>query len=751
MISKYQHIIGLVVISFFCVIEFFCFGKGSISYGYGAFLETIPTHLGLLKTTSLFSNWAPFTACGVDRYAFWGNAEPISIETFLLYLFPPWVANAIHCFLTRLTGCIGSFLVAAKVFKLDKKISLIAGLSHLAFSYYTFGGMFTSALVPWLLLFLRWLCNKNKNLLWIIIGAVAFGSLTSFVHGLPYLLLFCLLWFLLCEKQKAKSFLKISVFFMFMALWDYKQIAALFANAELSARASFSFGEWNWGRLFYFQPEYDYFDQDKVLRPMILFSPVVFCSGCFLFLSSGSSHQKKMFLGSFLIFVILSQQWVFLLGQNLISLIAPFFRGVFMGRFYMVPYSFLVSMFPAFLIYFIQNKFSTRQNTNLVILLKSCLLAYLFFLVVWPKIGTLYPHAIYSFGQRNYEVDGVNFIKHTSREPFRVASVLPLQPAYAYGQGLECVDGWANLYSKYYRELWLEILEPTLMASQQARSILDPSNGKPQDNYIFLGLGLGGNADIPESHFGENSNTSFNLNKRFRLPILNLLNCRFLLSEYPVVADGYTLVEGPAFPPINQIPKDYATGVWQGENIKTLPDSWRGLMQDLKKSFLKNNTGKKIYIYKNFKFISRFYFIEKLRIFNDDKSVLRSLKSATNENVLTTAYVTKKELEKCRNIQLDFNESPNYKTGYLQMIYRSADKHRWLFSSTSPSFLSISISWSPFWKAYLNGVELPVLRVNHALMGLTLPPCKQAELTLIYQPSYAKLFGESSSILENAD
>ena len=734
------YLLYLCLACFFCVVELVILGKNSVSYGYGAFLETIPTHLALIKTNSLFANWAPFVACGVDRFAFWGNADPISFETLLIYFFPAWLANGIYSFLARIIGCFGSFLIARTVFRLGNFSALIAGLSHLAFSYYTFGGMFTSALVPWLLLFVKWACQKNKNYLWVIFGATLFGSLTSFIHGFPYLLFFCFLWFTSVETNKVSSYRRFAIFFIFLASWDLFQITALFANADLSARGSFNYGHWNWSRLFYFQPEYDYFDQDKVIRPFILFAPIAFLVGCFCFQQKKHSEQQTLFLKTFFIYVFLSQQWLFLGIQHFASFIIPSLKGIFMGRFFMVPYSFMVSLFPAFMIYFFQKKCENTHYMKFVKPAKALLVIFIISLIAWPKVGTFFPHCVNSFGQENYEVHELESIKNTSQQPFRVASVLPLQPAYAYGQGFESVDGWANLYSKYYREFWLAVLEPTLLASQSARDILNPSGGKPQDNYIFLGLGLGGSADIPEEHLVGRSNEHFDLNKRFRLPLLNLLNCKYLLSEYPVIAEGYLQRNRPSSPMPNQVAKDYATGVWNGPGIKTWPDSWKGAVQDFKKSCKEKSQGKNIYIYENKNFLPRIYFVEKISGCEDDRNVLECLAHATAEELSKTAYVTKNELEKCNFTHFGAYGSVFLAKGYLQETFRKADEYHWLFSSPNSSFLSISVAWSPYWRAYLNGEEIPVLRTNHALMGLALPPCTTIKLKLIYRPPYSSVF-----------
>jgi len=61
------------------------------------------------------------------------------------------------------------------------------------------------------------------------------------------------------------------------------------------------------------------------------------------------------------------------------------------------------------------------------------------------------------WGFANYSVRAIDNTAASEKQLVRFASVLPLQPAYAYSQGIEAADGWANIYSHYYRELWLRL------------------------------------------------------------------------------------------------------------------------------------------------------------------------------------------------------------------------------------------------------------------------------------------------------
>src|SRR3954471_3031758 len=85
------HIIFAAILAALFSFESWAFGPLSWMYGYGSGLETISAYLALATDDRNFSLWAPFVAGGVDRLAFWGNADPVGIEMLLFSLLPVWL------------------------------------------------------------------------------------------------------------------------------------------------------------------------------------------------------------------------------------------------------------------------------------------------------------------------------------------------------------------------------------------------------------------------------------------------------------------------------------------------------------------------------------------------------------------------------------------------------------------------------------------------------------------------------------
>jgi len=60
-------------------------------------------------------------------------------------------------------------------------------------------------------------------------------------------------------------------------------------------------------------------------------------------------------------------------------------------------------------------------------------------------------------------------------------------------------------------------------------------------------------------------------------------------------------------------------------------------------------------------------------------------------------------------------------------------------TTTGPALLAISRTYHPSWEAELDGVSAPVIRTNHALMGVAIPRAGEHRLLLRYRPKIVQL------------
>src|SRR4051812_47056957 len=116
-------LLGAAAFSF----ESWALGPYSWIYAYGGGVETLPTHLALQYGDRLFSPWAPFVAGGLDRFAFWGNADPLNWETVFLALFPVWLANGLHRFVQYFIAIFFATKVCEKQLGLAPRAALLGG------------------------------------------------------------------------------------------------------------------------------------------------------------------------------------------------------------------------------------------------------------------------------------------------------------------------------------------------------------------------------------------------------------------------------------------------------------------------------------------------------------------------------------------------------------------------------------------------------------------------------------------------
>jgi hypothetical protein len=78
-------------------------------------------------------------------------------------------------------------------------------------------------------------------------------------------------------------------------------------------------------------------------------------------------------------------------------------------------------------------------------------------------------------------------------------------------------------------------------------------------------------------------------------------------------------------------------------------------------------------------------------------------------------------------------------TGTATITGNSDDTLAIRVHSTGPALLAISRTYHPSWQAEIDGVSAPVLRANHALMGVPLPRAGDHNVVLRYHPAIVYL------------
>ena len=749
----YLALVAAVLFSF----DSWIFGQYSWIYAYGEGIETLPAHLALSKPWQNFSLWAPFIAGGVDRLSFWGNADPFNVEPLMLHLLPIWAANGLHRFLQYFVAIFFTARVVHEQFHLSWRWGAMAGLLHAAFAYFTFGELFAFPGVPLLIWTLMRVMDRWP--LWLAcVAGLMFSTLTTFSQSDPYLLVFAAGWVLLVRVDyRPAALAHFAAFFGVLLLVDSPQFFAIMLNAAQSHRSHWPMEtvDWSIDGLFYRQFQFDLFNQDGRLRGFTMMMPgLSFLAGLVLAIRELARGRAQTplsatatgFLRVFVLYALMSQKWLLVSLQHVASLWLPWVSGISMGRFYTLSAVFLFASGFTLATYLAWNSLLQSQPLRwLASAAAACLLG---FMLIEPKVFLFYPIGIEDLGQRNYEVVSLQALKSTETEPFRVASVLPLQPGYAYGQGFETADGWANLYPSVYRDLWLRAIAPVMSQLPAVRNIFDPAVGRPQDHYIFLGAELisPGIGALPGEDPTQEIKTGFDIDRRFNLDILRLLNVRYLLSEYALVSGGISLVHAPASPPLFPRSRDYATGMLHrerppGPQRVGLTAKLKGLWDDWREGIHKRRQGKDIYIYRIEDSLPRYRLVGQVIIEPSGEAVLDRLSTAGIGHLSKLAVVEAADAADLRDL------STPALAGGVRVARQEPDAIELDLDHTGASFLVIANTWSPYWRATVDGQPRKLVRTNHAQQGLRIADGDR-RVSLRYEPPYAPaaIFGRLTGI-----
>lgn len=733
-----SHFVFAVGVAAFCSMESWILGPLSWIYGYGGGLETIPAYLALSSNGRNFSSWAPFIAGGIDRVAFWGNADPLSFEILLFSLLPVWLANGFHRFLQYFVAVFFAARVGKEQLGLNYRWAGFLGLLHAAFAYQTTGALFTIAGVPLLVWILDRLTEDKRSWTGAIVAGLAFSLLTTFTFSDPYLLLFGAMWLILVQRRyswhAARQFLLFSVSLL---VADSPQLLAVAANAPFSHRANWP-GEqigWSLDGLFYRQLQFDIFSQDKLLEPITLNLPgLTLLSGVPIALyafwrKSAAATSVAIFFRIVLVWAILSQKWFWVTLQAAIQLILPFVSGVYMGRFFQIPAAFVIACGMTMVFRLVWDLLPGRIMRRCA---AAAAIGFAIFMIMEPKRFLFYPLGVEDWGERNYEIAALDDIRAKETAPFRVASVLPLQPAYAYAQGFETPDGWANLFPAVYRDLWLRVMTPLFAELPFTKKIFGVDKDRPEDNFIFLGADLiePGVGALPGEDPREALKTGFDIDRRFNLNILRLLNVKYLLSEYPLKSPGIELVHAPLVWPDFPQSRSRNTGLMHSTRRPEVNESG-GLFKysqpfsDIWAAWKRRKRGKDIFVYAVKDALPRFRFVNQVSIEPSGSAVLDHLaKMNANEAVLESSD------------SAILGENRRFENGSISIVRYTPDEIVLDVVHRGSNLLIIANTWSPYWKAEVDGKVTPLVRVNHAQFGLPIGESGH-RVRLYYEPFYS--------------
>lgn len=295
-----------------------------------------------------------------------------------------------------------------------------------------------------------------------------------------------------------------------------------------------------------------------------------------------------------------------------------------------------------------------------------------------------------------------------SAEPhsFRVATISlgttdpPWPPDAAWAYGFDTADGYLNLQFLRYRDFWEQILNPLTKAD---RAIYAWVHSWGCQFYLFA----------PTKGFPRLDATTtapVKFSDYYRLSLLTLANVRYIVSPIPLVDSDLTLLPSP---------------------VREQQIAWssRSHLRRIVDMLLQRAPGSALYVYENKQRLRQAFCAHSVRGYDDRKQLLMALASATPSELATTAMFERDDVQ---GVSIDTDGQDGRVAGprYLR------DAVELDVDTDSGCPVVLTDSYSPYWKAQLDGVATRLLPVDAAFQAVMVP-AGHHRVFLSYRPPYA--------------
>jgi hypothetical protein len=247
--------------------------------------------------------------------------------------------------------------------------------------------------------------------------------------------------------------------------------------------------------------------------------------------------------------------------------------------------------------------------------------------------------------------------------------------------------GVYNIFNGYFHGYGIETLGGwySILPLRYGR-FLDRLNGRNEDQWLKDGVGV--------------------WNRDFNLDLAALANMKYFASFLPFENSRLRLLAGPDRPSSKLSMREKAL----------FAASFNFGLAD------------KYYIYENAQALPRFFLTNQVRSFSDKDELLAALSSASLAELRNTAYLEGPAP----------TPSPNFASGSVRVLTYGADHIALRVAADGPAFLVAVNSYSPYWKARVDGREVPMRPAYHAFWGLEVP-AGQHRIEWTYEPPYKKI------------
>jgi hypothetical protein len=236
---------------------------------------------------------------------------------------------------------------------------------------------------------------------------------------------------------------------------------------------------------------------------------------------------------------------------------------------------------------------------------------------------------------------------------------------------------------------------------------------------LFLGTGAFLRTD-PEA--------GMDIDRRFNMNLLSLMNVGYVLSYYPLWSKYLVEVHVPARP-LERTSWDHATGrvTQMRDHTVGWPSVAKGLVSAIEGPRAAEDH---VYGYRNVCVLPRAFSVERLERHGSDRDVLRALTKASPIDLMQRAHMLGGDAPPLAgNLVPARLRLSRYRAGEIDLDAMSS----------GAALIVIANTWIPGWKAYVDGRDAPLLRVNHTQIGVQLPNPGTFHVRLAYEPPYRRL------------
>jgi hypothetical protein len=218
------------------------------------------------------------------------------------------------------------------------------------------------------------------------------------------------------------------------------------------------------------------------------------------------------------------------------------------------------------------------------------------------------------------------------------------------------------------------------------------------------------------------------IDRRFNINMLSLMNVRYLLSYYPLSSKDLVEMHAPSHPLEKTTWHHYNGRVADlREGTISWPNVQKGMMFVVERP---RPAQDHVYAYRNVCALPRVFSVERAERHGSDSDVLESLTRASTVELLRTAHMSSADAPPVgeKLVPASLRRS-SYRAGRLEFDTVSRGE----------AVIVVADTWLPGWKVYVNGEEARPFRVNHTQIGIHLPAAGTFHIKLAYEPHYRLL------------